>query len=263
MKKVVSFCLWGTNPHYLDGALHALATARQFYPDWEWWFYLAEDVPATTADTLATNGATVIRLQRDGGPAAAPVKFQFQPAFWRFLPASDPDVGFLLVRDTDSPVTAREVAAVNQWLASGKELHIMRDHPKHEYPMLAGMWGCRTAGLRNMKELIAGWKRFDYYGCDQKFLGTVIYPRFRDQAWIHSECIRFPHEVIHPFPTPRNNHEFIGISFTGDTRVNKETGYLQQWIKEGKSIVSRPLPWGIKGRVRHYGLILFRELGLR
>jgi hypothetical protein len=32
MKKVVSFCLWGTNPHYLDGALHALATARQFYP---------------------------------------------------------------------------------------------------------------------------------------------------------------------------------------------------------------------------------------
>ena len=54
MKKVVSFCLWDTNRHYLDGALHAPATAREHYPDWEWWFYLAKDGPAATTDKLAS-----------------------------------------------------------------------------------------------------------------------------------------------------------------------------------------------------------------
>jgi hypothetical protein len=64
MKKVVSFCLWGTNPFYLDGALRALATARQNYPDYEWWFYLAEDVPAATAEQLAAQGATILHMKR-------------------------------------------------------------------------------------------------------------------------------------------------------------------------------------------------------
>ena len=177
MKKVVSFCLWGTSPYYLEGAFRALSTARQYYPDWEWWFYLADDVPTVTADQLAAEGGTVIPMRRGVGSAADAAKYQFQPAFWRFLPACDPAVELLIVRDTDSPVTPREVAAVDQWLASGMEVHIMRDHPKHEYPMLAGMWGCRTSKLRDMKDLIARWKRFDYYGCDQKFLGTVIYPK--------------------------------------------------------------------------------------
>ena len=200
-------------------------------------------------------------MHRGDGSAANTSKYQFQPAFWRFLPACDPAVELLLVRDTDSPVTPREVAAVDQWLASGMEVHIMRDHPKHEYPMLAGMWGCRTSRLRNMNDLIARWKRFDYYGCDQKFLGTVIYPKVRDRAWIHSECIQFPAETIHPFPSPRIDGEFIGIAFTGDARVNRETSYLQTWIKQGSPIDQRPLPWSFMGRLRHYGLIIRGRLG--
>jgi hypothetical protein len=190
-------------------------------------------------------------------------KFEFQPAFWRFLPACEADVEILLVRDTDSPITPREVAAVDQWLASGADVHIMRDHPKHEYPMLAGMWGCRTAGFRNMDELIARWKRFDYYGCDQKFLGTVIYPRIHNHAWINGECIKFPGETIHPFPTPRTADEFIGISFTGDDRVSREIGYLKTWINIGELIESRPLPWSFKGRLRHYWRIVLGKLCLR
>lgn len=263
MKKVIAFCLWGENPYYLDGALLALESAKEFYPGWEYWFYLAEDVPEKTAANLGNLGACVIRKNRGEGRTNSVANYEFEPAFWRFLPASDSEVGILLVRDTDSPITARELAAVNEWLASDKAVHIMRDHPMHEYPMLAGMWGCRTAGLRDMADHIARWKNYSYYGCDQKFLGTVIYARIRDGAWIHSCAIRFPGETIHPFPTTRNTGEFIGISFTGDSRVSRETDVLNTWIAAGERVLNRPLPWSFAGHVRHYTIQILRRLGIR
>ena len=47
-------------------------------------------------------------------------------------------------RDLDSSITAREVAAVEEWLQSEKPLHSMRDHPAHHHPLMAGMWGTKT-----------------------------------------------------------------------------------------------------------------------
>ena len=40
----------------------------------------------------------------------------------------------------------REVDATEEWLQSGKSLHVMRDHPFHSVPMLAGLWGTRKTG---------------------------------------------------------------------------------------------------------------------
>ena len=60
---------------------------------------------------------------------------------WRFLPSLDPQVSVFLSRDLDSRVTAREVAAVKEWLQSGRPLHAMRDHPSHRAAMMAGAWG--------------------------------------------------------------------------------------------------------------------------
>jgi hypothetical protein len=48
---------------------------------------------------------------------------------WRFLPLMDPTVDRMLSRDMDSLITAREVAAVNQWLNSNVTFHLMHDHP--------------------------------------------------------------------------------------------------------------------------------------
>ena len=53
------------------------------------------------------------------------------PMTWRFLPLLDPMVDRMLCRDLDSLVTAREVAAVNQWLDSKSTFHWMHDHPGH------------------------------------------------------------------------------------------------------------------------------------
>ena len=255
MKNVIAFCLWGNNPHYHHGALDALESAAKLYPGWETWIYVAEDVSADAEARLERVACRVMRKVRGEGRAKKrnPRAYAYEPAFWRFLPASNPEVGMLLVRDADSPLTPREVAAVEEWLASGKGFHIMRDHPKHECPVLAGMWGARCDLLRDMADLVATWKRFDFYGCDQKFLGKIIYPRVREQALIHSECVMFPHETIHPFPIARVGDEFLGVSHTGDpNRLALQLRYLHEWERAGKPRCLRPDPWSLAGLLRTY-----------
>ena len=63
----------------------------------------------------------------------------------RFFPTLDPQVSIFISRDLDSRITAREVAAVTEWLQSGKPLHSMRDHPRDDVPLMAGMWGARRS----------------------------------------------------------------------------------------------------------------------
>jgi hypothetical protein len=69
------------------------------------------------------------------------------PMTWRFLPLMDPTVDRILSRDTDSLITAREVAAVNQWLNSNSTFHMMHDHPLHRGHLLLG-------GITDIKYLI-------------------------------------------------------------------------------------------------------------
>ena len=56
---------------------------------------------------------------------------------------SDLTVDALLVRDLDSNISPREVAAVQEFLQSSKEFHVMRDHPYHGVAILGGTWGVK------------------------------------------------------------------------------------------------------------------------
>ena len=60
---------------------------------------------------------------------------------WRFLPLGDPTVSMFAVRDSDSRLSFREKAAVDEWINSTLPFHAMRDHPAHWSPILAGLWG--------------------------------------------------------------------------------------------------------------------------
>ena len=60
----------------------------------------------------------------------------FHQRFGDFLPAGDGLVDIMGSRDLDSPLTKRELDAVNEWISSNKEWHSMRDHPWHVVPML-------------------------------------------------------------------------------------------------------------------------------
>ncbi|KAK4298398.1 hypothetical protein Pmani_029249 [Petrolisthes manimaculis] len=139
---------------------------------------------------------------------------------WRFLPMADPLVSEFLVRDIDSVILPREVAAVNQWLANSTALvHIMRDHPSHNGLILAGMWGgSRTRGgakLTSMLAAMARWPPRDLWDYDQALLRREVWPEVLDSLLAHDSyfCAN-PHFQSHhrsaPFPTRRKGRYFVG-----------------------------------------------------
>jgi hypothetical protein len=98
----------------------------------------------------------------------------------------------------------------------------MRDHPYHTVSILGGMWGCRNGILQNIDQLIetwsghthtkGNWREVQTAG-DQNFLGEVVYPLVVNNSMEHSEFnLKFGGE-IRPFPTIRENYEFVGDVF--------------------------------------------------
>jgi hypothetical protein len=64
--------------------------------------------------------------------------------------------------------------------------------------------------------MISNWSKFSIKGCDQDFLGQFVYPLIINNCVEHSEFnLRFGGE-IRPFPTIRNNYEFVGDVFDED-----------------------------------------------
>ena len=218
MKNIVAYSLWGDHPMYWVGALRNIELVNKFYPGFISRFYIDKNCRQDLIDTIKGENVEVILVDS---------KDSFHGMFWRFWASEDPDVDIFLSRDCDSRISEREATAVNEWLKSDKDFHIMRDHPYHTVPILGGMWGCRNGILRNIKvtKQIENWGRYSMKGCDQDFLGELIYPYVRNRSMEHSEFnLRYGGE-IRQFPTIRHDYEFVGDVF--DENEKRQPDYWQ------------------------------------
>ena len=207
MKNVIAYSLWGDHPMYWIGALKNIEQVKNYFPGWICRFYIDNSCRQDLIDSIKGDNVETILVDS---------KDSFHGMFWRFWAAADPEVNIFLSRDCDSRFSDRELSAINEWLASDKDFHIMRDHPYHTVPILGGMWGCRNGILRsniNLLDLIKSWTHFSIKGCDQDFLGQVIYPMIKDNAMEHSEFNLQFGGIIRPFTHIRNDHEFVGDVF--------------------------------------------------
>lgn len=204
MKNVIAFSLWGDGEMYWKGALKNIELAKKYFPDWICRFYIDKDCHQYLIDTIKGDNVEFILVDS---------KDSFHGMFWRFYAACDPEVDIMLSRDCDSRFSDREYYAIQDWLKSDKDFHIMRDHPYHTVPILGGMWGCRNGIMRNIDEEIKKWTFFSKKGCDQDFLGQIIYPKIINNAIEHIGFnINFGGN-IKPFPTIRNEYEYVGDIF--------------------------------------------------
>lgn len=191
---VISFCLWGDNPKYTVGAIRNAQLALDIYPGWDCYFYVADDVPSDIVSKLKSYKNVNLHEMGNGS---------WNSMFWRFYPASITNIT-LIVRDTDSRLGYREKAAVDAWLNSDKDFHIMRDHPYHATRILGGMWGVRNNKLYNMFNLITKFNMKDCYDTDQEFLRTIVYPIVSDSVCVHDEFFdRIPFPNTAPKRTPK------------------------------------------------------------
>ena len=218
--KLITFSLWGQDPKYLLGAIRNAELAREIYPDWICRFYVGQSVPSQiTLQLESFNNVEVVHRPEFG---------DWKGMFWRFLPASEKGVQVMISRDTDSRLNIREKAAVDEWLASDKKFHIMRDHPHHRYPILGGMWGAKEGAIKDMEQLIEDFAQEDAYGTDYKFFAELIFPKLEsDSVMIHDEFF-----AGQPFPTSRESYEFVGQIFDeNENTVQEHIKILEEHLR--------------------------------
>lgn len=206
MIKKICFSLWGNNPKYTIGAVKNAKLVHEIYPGWKAVFYVGNDVPDEILKQIEQSEGELIFMNDSG----------WNGMFWRFLGADSEDI--YICRDTDSRLNNREKAAVDEWLGSDKDFHIMRDHPFHRIEILGGTWGCRNGILKGISDWISNYNKGDFdnrYQVDQNFLKEIVYPKVFDKAIVHDEF--FQHS-----PFPINAPKRTSINFVGQVYNENE-----------------------------------------
>jgi hypothetical protein len=199
--RYISYSLWGDNELYNIGIVKNAEQVPEIYPGWQIIVYHDNSVPTETLNILENLNVKLVNV--DG---------HTHGMFWRFFASDLVDCEYAIFRDGDSRLSTREKMAVDEWIESGKTIHVMRDHPAHQIPygnnglgILGGMWGIKgnTIPMKDSIEKFSKNKTMGY-GIDQTFLKT-IYNVFENDRCTHDDFFERK-----PFPIKRENGRFIG-----------------------------------------------------
>ena len=187
MKGLISISLYGEGAKYTYGAIENARLAKTMYPDWDIRFYVERGHYAIP--NLKKEGAQVVEMDKVGGSRGM---------FWRFLPADDLRYTHFIVRDADSRLNPREVACVKDWVLSDRDLHVIRDNPwHHKMHIIGGAWGMKT-GVMDMEGAIDGWEHTNQYGCDENFLGEIVWEKLKHSCLRHCDTVDCDTDVLIP-----------------------------------------------------------------
>jgi len=187
MQCAISFSLYGLNPIYVNGAIANSALYKKIYPAWKCIMYVDKNQNKNTINRLEKNDVIVKIINRS----------LLSGMFWRLYALCDSFFTYCIIRDCDSRLNLREYYAVKEWLKSGKEVHIIKDHKNHTAPIMGGMWGMKYETIRNFADLldeviekyenkkISNKIGKHLYG-DQLFLKEEIYPLIKEKCLIHT-----------------------------------------------------------------------------
>lgn len=201
---VISFAVWGESPVYNYGLLENCCIIREKLPNFKVWVYHNNSLPQDIKEALKKLGGIRLRKKSD-----VP---NIRNTLWRFLPAFNKRVNVCLVRDADSRIGDNEIEAVTQWLESGKDFHIMRDHVMHRRRILAGMWGCRNQIMvpykKKYKDFLENLPE-ENWDIDEYFLERIIYPKVVGNSFINASYNRYERHAI-GFPKVNRDEKYVG-----------------------------------------------------
>jgi FkbM family methyltransferase len=230
-KRVISYSLYGSNSRYIDGAIANVELMPNIYPDWEIYMYYDKTVPSKTIDKLKSyRFVTMINMTNNSIT---------NKMSWRFLVASDPNIERYVIRDIDSRISRREKLAVDEWIASGKQFHVMRDHPSHSnYAMSGGMWGGTHEAIPNMKSLLLNKTRKHSYLEDMNFLNTMVWTKVKSSVFQHDSFSCGRYGADNPFPTSRSGFEHVGSVYIDKKMRQVDVDILRNAMKHPSKCVA-------------------------
>ncbi|XP_045139141.1 uncharacterized protein LOC123520688 isoform X2 [Portunus trituberculatus] len=217
--KMLSFSFYGTNPDYWRGLEHILLEVKKLYPGWNVRLYTNPRNRAAILCPLLHRYSSLLYIcDITSLPHPLGNLSNVHPMMWRVVPLGDSEVAAMLIRDTDSQVSQRELAAVEEWLASGKMFHVMRDHPQHGTPVLGGLWDARwdtnpafATELRHLRnKMLSMAINKTKYGLDQEIIKKVLWPKMIGSLVAHDSYTCKSFKGSSPWPSQRLEGDFVG-----------------------------------------------------
>jgi hypothetical protein len=211
--KYISYSLWGNNDAYFRGLIRCIKLNNSIYPGWQSIVYYDKAIDPSWIEILNSFDLRLEACDHDQCN-------EWEGLYWRFKVFDLVDCEVAIIRDTDSPSTQRECKLVSKWLQSDKPLHIMRDHPAHDMPIMGGMWGFNGSLGMNIGDCISKWRWKHHKGTDQHFLRKYIYLKYWKKALIHSSFNAFCGENIEWIEP---NENYIGKPFFCNDKLDIKT----------------------------------------
>jgi hypothetical protein len=180
------------------------------------------------------------------------------PKFMRFIASEVIDGDYYFFKDSDSVVTRREIGVMNDFISKENcDCMIIRDHPHHIAPILAGMFGLTAKKAREFvlrlnetKEAVYGSPQSEY-SYDQDWLEKYIYPDFVRTAMIYTDFIYFKNEKF-----TRIGRSLQCYGYIGAQRWKKILGVSDAnalfWVYKNKILCIPGIYWYrlFKGKIR-------------
>lgn len=235
-EQIITYSLYGNNPRYTDGAVANAKLYKTIYPGWQMRVYHDDSVPQKILQKLQHHDVQLRNMSKSNMNAMS----------WRFT-VSD-NVARFCARDIDSRLSMREKHAVDEWIASGKKFHVMRDHPSHStYALSGGMWCASDEGMRQIQRVLKGIPSGNQYMQDMDWLNANVWPIARQSVLQHDSfsCDKFGGGL--PFPTPRVGWEHVGSVYINGQMRKGDIEILRQAISP-QICLSRKAPVTVQNK---------------
>jgi hypothetical protein len=208
--RAISFSLWGFDRKYTHGFEANIELARRFYPGWDVWVFHDHFGPwLDGADRKLHRGES-------NGHSGL---------FWRIEACCVEWLDAVLVRDADSRLNEQEADATQEWLESGRTMHVMHSHRHHAgHRVMGGLFSVRPwklvlpidEELKTLGRTHCGW------GTDQEWLAERLGAPLEEAGEVlhHTSVdLRFPLSLksdVRPFRVQLPGGRFPGQQHEAD-----------------------------------------------
>ena len=207
-RKAIAYSLYGDKPIYCESMVLNAQFRQHIYPDWEMLVYHDDSVPAHVLHRLEKLNVILLHVVAENIS-------HWRGTFWRFLALERLEYDVVIMRDADSLLSEREKMLVNDWLATGKPFHVIRDWYSHTNLILAGLWGARNGLLSAIRTWVNQYHADNTplhpTHADQLFLEQYIWYRIQSACTHHSSAFQAASSTWLPeLPQPETGTQALG-----------------------------------------------------
>uniref|UniRef100_A0A7S3DDV1 Uncharacterized protein n=1 Tax=Palpitomonas bilix TaxID=652834 RepID=A0A7S3DDV1_9EUKA len=248
-KKVIVFGLFsgekGVSAHndYTIGLLVNIRSSQGAYPGWKVRIYWDQEGFEKDFAVSLRKELEAYKFVEIMTPAEVAGMDKIQKMAQRFFVAADDSVDVFMIRDADSRFIQREVDAVEEWLATDKAFHFMRDGIAHDYPILGGAWGGRRHKDGGKIDIVSLLHQFvpadqkqslfsgNEYNNDQFFLKNRIFPLIHRDQYVSHDTFYCEKYHARPYPAARTGLDIVGKQYFANGKPKLETSFIMHSYK--------------------------------